>query len=193
VSFKDDVKFVKDELSSDEKVLEGAFKLEKIYKKHKTKIWTSLIVVVLAFGGNAINNYIIQSNLESANSSLLTLQNNANDNQALANLKSKNPKLYELFLYSNAVKSKNIKVLNELSNSKNSIISDISKYHNSIISNKIGDSKYYKDLSLIEDAYKFIESNDNKKALNKISLIEQNSPLYSLGIILKHQTIEVLK
>ncbi len=193
MSFKDDVKFVKDELSSDEKVLEGAFKLEKIYKKHKIKIWASLIVVVLAFGGNAINNYMIQSNLESANSSLLALQQNANDNQALANLKSKNPKLYELFLYSNAVKSKDTKVLGELSNSKNSIIADVSKYHNNIISNKIGNSKYYKDLSLIEEAYKFIESNDNQKALNKLSFIEPNSSLYNLAIVLKHQTIEVSK
>ena len=193
MSFKDDVKFVKDELSSDEKVLESAFKLEKIYKKHKIKIWASLAVILLAFGGNAINNYIIQSNLESANSSLLALEKNANDNQALANLKSKNPKLYELFLYSNAVKSKNIKVLNKLSNSQNSIIADISRYHNDIISNKIGNSKYYKDLSIIEEAYQSIQSKDNKKALDKISLIEQNSPLYSLGIILKHQTIEVLK
>ena len=193
MSFKDDVKFVKDELSSDEKVLESAFKLEKIYKKHKIKIWGSMIVIILAFGGNATNNYMIQSNLESANSSLLLLQNNSSDANALANLKSKNPKLYELFLYSSAVKSKDTKVLSELSNSKNSIIADISKYHNDIISNKIGNSKYYKDLSIIEEAYKFIQSNKNEKAVDKLSFIEPNSSLYNLAIILKHQTIEVSK
>jgi len=193
VSFKDDVKFVKDELSSDEKVLEGAFKLEKLYKKHKIKIWAFLAVIVMTFGGNAINNYMIQSSLESANSSLLALEKNSNNKEALANLKIKNPKLYELFLYSNAVKSKDSKSLSELSNSKNPMIADISRYHNNIISNKVGNSKYYKDLSTIEEAYEFINANDNQKAVDKLSFIEPNSPLANLAVILKHQTIEVAK
>ena len=46
MSIKDDVKYVKTELSGDEKVLESAFKLETLYKKYKFVIWGAAAALV---------------------------------------------------------------------------------------------------------------------------------------------------
>jgi hypothetical protein len=193
VSFKDDVKFVKDELSSDEKVLESVFKLETIYKKHKIKIFGLLAVAIIGFGGVITNDIIKESNLNSANLALLALQKDSSDADAKAILKSKNQSLYSLYRYSQAVKNSDIKVLTELSTSQNKIIADLSNYHLNMFQNKNADSKYYKNLSIIGDA--FVSIKDNKKSLadGKLTLIEQNSELYKLSTIMRHQTIEITK
>ncbi|MDQ7085513.1 MAG: hypothetical protein Q9M36_11560 [Sulfurovum sp.] len=49
MSIKDDVNYVKKSLSSDEKVLESAFKLETLYRKHKVKLWGLAIALVVFF------------------------------------------------------------------------------------------------------------------------------------------------
>lgn len=193
MSFKDDVKFVKDELSSDEKVLESVFKLESIYKKHKIKIFGLLAVTIIGFGGVITNNIIKESNLNSANLALLTLQKDSSNADAKATLKNKNQKLYSLYRYSQAVKNSDTKILTELSTSQNKIIADLSSYHLNMFQNKNADSKYYKNLSIISDA--FVSIKDNKKSLadDKLTLVEQNSELYKLSTIMRHQTIEIVK
>jgi len=193
VSFKDDVKFVKEELSSDEKVLESVFKLENIYKKHKIKIFGLLAVTIIGFGGVITNDIIKESNLNSANLALLSLQKDSSDADAKATLKSKNQKLYSLYIYSEAVKNADIKALTELSKSTNPIISDLSNYHLNILQNKNADSKYYKNLSIIGDAFVLIKDNKKSLAYDKLTLVEQNSELYKLSTIMKHQTIEITK
>lgn len=193
MSFKDDVKFVKEELSSDEKVLESVFKLENIYKKHKIKIFGLLAVTIIGFGGVITNDIIKESNLNSANLALLSLQKDSSDADAKATLKSKNQKLYSLYIYSEAVKNADIKALTELSKSTNPIISDLSNYHLNILQNKNADSKYYKNLSIIGDAFVLIKDNKKSLAYDKLTLVEQNSELYKLSTIMKHQTIEITK
>ncbi len=79
VSIKDDVNYVKKELSGDEKVLESAFKLETLYKKHKLKIWGAAIALILFFGGTAAMDAMHEAKLVKANEAFLTLQTNADD------------------------------------------------------------------------------------------------------------------
>jgi len=58
VSIKDDMNFVKTELSGDEKILESAFKLETFYKKYKLPIIGTvgaiLLYVVVSMGMEAV-------------------------------------------------------------------------------------------------------------------------------------------
>jgi len=193
MSFKDDVKFVKDELSSDEKVLESVFKLESLYKKHKKKILSLLVVTVVGFGGVVTTNMIKESNLNSANNALLALQKDSSNKSAEETLKNKNPELYSLFQYSKAVKGGDIKVLKDLSSNQNKILADLSSYHLNMFQNKSNSSKYYKNLSIIGDAFVLIRDNKKSMANDKLTLVEQNSELYKLSTIMRHQTIEIAK
>ena len=193
MSFKDDVEFVKEELSSDEKVLESVFKLETLYKKHKKKLFGVLIITVLGMAGVVTTNIIKDSNLNSSNNALLTLQKDNSNRDAEMILKSKNKELYALYQYSKAVKSGDIKLLTELSHSKNEILSDLSKYHINMFKNISGNSKYYKNLSVIGEAFVMIKDNKKRVARDKLTLVEPNSDLYKLSVLMKHQTVEIKK
>jgi len=190
VSIQDDVKYVKKELSGDEKVLESAFKLEELYKKNKYVIWAAVAAVILFFVGSAVMDSMKQSKLEDANSAFLTLQTKADDAQALETLKQKNPALFELYTFSQAAKKQDAKALNSLSSSKNSIIADSSKYSAASIDKKPVDSKLYKEMTLLEEAYVSIKAGDMKNAKAKLELIDERSPLSMLARLLAHSTIK---
>jgi hypothetical protein len=190
LSIKDELEYVKEELSSDEKLLENAFKLERFYKKHKIKIWAVLILVVGGFGGKAIFDAYSEHKLNVANQALLTLEANPKDSKALEELKSNNPKLYSLYLYSTAIKNQDIKTLQELTNGDDKLILDLAKYHINILKNRAGESKYYKDLATLEKAYEYIKEGKKAKAKELLSMIDVQSPVANIANLLKHFTIE---
>ena len=191
MSIQDDVKYVKKELSGDEKVLESAFKIEELYKKYKLVVWVVVAAVILFFVGSTVMSAIKQAKLEDANSAFLTLQSKADDAQALETLKTKNPALFELYTFSQAAKNSDAKTLNSLTSNKNSIIADSSKYTAASIDKKPVDSKLYKEMSLLEEAYVSIKDGDVKNAKAKLELIDERSPLSMLARLLEHSTIKV--
>ena len=181
---------VKRELSSDEKVLESAFRLETLYKKYKIIIWAVLIGLIIFFVSSSVIEKMHESKLKEANSAFLVLQKNPKDTMAIATLKKKNPALFELFTYAQASKNKNIDSLTSLTKSKNEIISDISTYEVSVLKNKTHDSKLYKELVMVEEAYLAIKSGDMKSAKLKLALIDERSPLATVASLLRHLVIK---
>jgi len=190
VSIKDDVKYVKAELSGDEKVLESAFRLETLYKKYKVLVWGVAVVVPLFFIGQAAMASMEETKLEDANKAFLTLQENPKDTQALSVLKEKNPSLFELYTFSTAAKAHDVKALTSLTKHKNEIIADSSKYTIAAIDNKAVDSKLYKELALLEGAYLAIKSGDTKSAKAKLELIDERSSLQMFAKLLEHSMIK---
>jgi len=190
VSIKDDVNYVKKELSGDEKVLESAFKLETLYKKHKFKMWGVVAALVIFFGGKAIQETMHEAQLAKANEAFLTLQIKSDDATALQILKENNPALFELFAYAQAAKKQDAKVLESLSASKNSVIADASAYTAGVINKKPVASTLYKEMSLFEEAYLAIEAGDAKTAKAKLELIDERSPLAVITGFLKHSIIK---
>jgi len=190
VSIKDDVKYVKTELSGDEKVLESAFKLETLYKKYKFVIWAVTAAVILFFLSQTVMKSMHEAKLEEANKAFLTLQKTADDAEALAALKAKNPALFELYTFSTAAKSKDVKTLQTLTSSKNEIIADSSRYTVGAIDSKPVDSKLYAELALLEEAYLAIKSGDTASAKAKLELIDERSSLQMLTQLLEHSMIK---
>ena len=190
MSIQDDVKFVKKELSSDEKVLVSAFKLETLYKKHKFKIWAVAAALILFFVGKTAMDAMHNAKLAEANQAFLTLQTKADDVQALQTLKEKNPALFELFSYAQAVKKHDIKALNALAGSSNAVIADSSKYVAATLEKKSSDSKLYKEMALLEEAYLAIKAGDPKSARSKLELINERSSFAMLASLLRHSTIK---
>ena len=190
MSIKDDVNYVKKELSGDEKVLESAFKLETLYKKHKFKIWGVAAALVIFFGGKAIQESMHEAQLKTANEAFLVLQQNPTDKASFKILEENNPALLELFFYAQAVKNQDAKTLKTLSSSKNEIIADASTYTAGVLNKKPVDSILYKEMALFEEAYLAIGAGDAKTAKEKLELIDERSPLAVITGFLKHSIIK---
>ncbi|EIF50270.1 hypothetical protein [Sulfurovum sp. AR] len=190
MGIKDDVNYVKRELSGDEKVLESAFKLESLYKRYKFHLWGVIVVLILFFGGQAVMGALHEAKLEKANEAFLTLQNNSEDANALKVLQENNPALLELYTYAQAVKKEDIKGLESLSTSTNSVIADASGYTAGVLNKKPVESKLYKEMALFEEAYLSILAGDVKKAQNKLELIDDRSSLSVIREFLMHSTIK---
>jgi hypothetical protein len=191
VSIQDDVKYVKNELSGDEKILESAFKIETLYKKYKLLIWGIVAAVLLFFIGSSVMESMHESKLEDANKAFLTLQKKPNDTSALETLKSKNPALFELFTFSEAVKKQDIPVLTTLASSKNEVVSDSSKYVVANLEKKEANSRLYKEMADVEGAYLALKANDPAKAKEQLELIDERSAVAPIATLLKHATIKV--
>ncbi|RLA76558.1 MAG: hypothetical protein DRG30_02495 [Epsilonproteobacteria bacterium] len=190
MSIKDNVKYIKKELSADEQVLESALKLETLYNKHKYKIWAVLVIIVLSFVGKVILDTVQEARLESASQAFSILQKDPNNSEAIEVLRSKNHALYELYSYAEAVKSKDPKQLDALTSSKNPLIADVSRYSKQVLESKSSDSVYYKEMSLIGDAYIALKAGKNKEAKEKLELIDARSPVAPVADLLKHYSIK---
>ena len=193
MSIKDELNYVKGELSSDEKLLENAFKLERIYKKHKIKIWAAVVLVVVGFGGKAGVDAYNEHKLMKANDALLTLMSKPDDKTALSELKSNNPKLYNLYTYSSAIDKKDIKSLESISRGNDALLDDLSAYHLNVLDSKAGDSKYYSDLSALEKAYEALKNGKKSEAKTILAMISENSPVAGVAKYLKHYTLTAEK
>lgn len=190
MSIKDDVKYVEKSLSGDEKLLESTFKLEALYKKHKFKIWAVIAAIVLYFGGQAVMTEMHEAKLAKANEAFLTLQSKSDDASALKILQENNPALYELYSFAQAAKNQDIKTLESLSKSTNAVVADSSQYTAGVLNKKPVDSKLYREMALLGEAYLAIEAGDTNTAKDKLELIDERSPVGVIASFLEHSTIK---
>ena len=181
---------VKKELSGDEKMLASAFKAEKIYKKHKIKIFVVVGIVIAYFAGTTIIEMFAQDKREKANTAYLVLEKDAKNSDALNSLKTNNPALFELFSYQEAVKATDTVLLKSLSTSKNEIISDLSAYHLAVIEGKPSDSKFNADIAKVHNAALLIKEGKTIEAKEELELISEDSPVHNISKMIKHYSIK---
>ena len=181
---------VKKELSGDEKMLASAFKAEKIYKKHKLKIFLIVGIVIAYFVGTAVMETIAGDKRERANAAYLVLEKNAKDSNALNSLKTNNPALFELFSYQEAIKASDATALKRLTISNNEIISDLSSYHLAVIESKPSDSKFNADIAKVHNAALLIKEGKTTEAKEELELISEDSPIYNISQMIRHYNIK---
>ena len=190
MSIQDTLNEAKKELTNDEHMLASAFKLEKLYKKHKIKLYSVLTIATLYLVGTAIMDNIAQQKLVSANSAYLTLSKDAKNETALNELKSNNPALFDLYTYQEAIKSSDKEALKTLSTSSNKIIADISSYHLAVLEGKPVESELYNEFALVHNASLLIKEGKIDDAKNELDLISEDSSVYNISKMIKHYTIK---
>lgn len=119
MSIKENVDYVKNELSSEEKFLENFVKGERFFKKYGTLIFTFIAIAILVTIGMLVKQKIEESNKLEANIAFNKFLENA-DEKELFIIKDKNEKLYEIALFlkakrENKTSEVNIPMLKELS------------------------------------------------------------------------------
>ena len=181
---------VKKELTNDEHMLASAFKVEKIYKNHKFKIFAVVGIAIAYFAGTAIMENIAQGKKEAANAAYLTLEKDAKNATALTELKTNNPALFELYTYQNAMNNSDATALKTLSSSKNEIIADLASYHLAVLEGKSADSVLNADIAKVHNASLLIKEGKVTEAKEELELISEESPVYNISKMIKHYSIK---
>ncbi|MDD3343171.1 MAG: hypothetical protein PHR87_06310 [Sulfurospirillaceae bacterium] len=188
MGLKENIKAVKEEISTEEQFLEGMIKGERFFKKNKKYIISLLAILVIGGSGYAMNDMIHQSNLSASNIAYQTLLQDANNTKAREILQQKNPKLYMLYEFSQAVQKNDIETLKRLSSLKDDPnISDLATYQVSQLEKgDLSKSELFSGLVLLEEGYGLLKEGKIDEARLKFAQIEVNSPLKQIAKNLEH-------
>ncbi len=195
MSLKDNIKMVKEELNSEEKFFEKAVITEKFVKKYKKVMIASVVAIVVFVAGNLVYEANLNSKILVANTALNQLNKNANDTNALSELKISSQELYDVWMFSQAVTNKDLEAIKKLKNTKTLIIDDLAKYELATDVSSLDDyassgDAIYRDLALIQSAVLLFEENKIEEAHNKLLKVSQNSSLYKLVQTLLHYGVK---
>ena len=191
MSMKENVDFVKEELNSEEKFLEGTVKVERFFKKFKALILglgTILIVALIAYN---VNNYNNEQNAIAANIAFDKVIADPSDKDALNTLKESNNKLYEVALYLQAKKDgvypeTNIPYLKELTQYQKALSSSNVEQLNTL---SMQNDFLLKEFAIFNKALILVNQGKYKEAKIALNLIQKSSKAVELSNLLQHHLL----
>ncbi len=188
MSIKENVDYIKEELSSQEKFLENFVKGERFYKKYKILIFAFIAIVIIGSIGALVKSNMDASNKVKANLAFNKVLQDSNNTQALEELKNTNGKLYEVALFLQAKKD------NKPVNVSIPMLKELSQYQEALSNkniDKLNDLSMQNDFLLKEFAIfnkALLLTNEGKFEDAKIALklIPQTSKAFELANLLNH-------
>ncbi len=195
MSIKENLEQVKSEFKSDEKLLEGAFRLEKFFKRYKWVLLFIVVAFIAYLGDTKLQDYkheqtkeritqIYNEALESPNN--IALQNK---------LKEVAPQLYDLYQFARASEHNDVNAFKKLSQSSNEIVKTFAQYSYASLSrdkNLLEKSPILKEMSALQ-AVDLLYGENSKDAITNahknLSTIPLSSSLYAIISVLKHYGI----
>ena len=188
MSIKENVDYVKTELSSEEKFLESFVKSERFFKKYKTLIFAFVVVIIVGIIGFFIKENMAQSNKLKANIAFNQVLENSNNAQALATLKDKNPQLYDIALYLQAKKEAKVAQISV------PLLKELSKYQTALANKNISELDnlsmqndfLLKEFAIFNKALLLTNEGKFNEAKTTLALIPQNSKAFELAKLLNH-------
>ncbi|MDD3007712.1 MAG: hypothetical protein PHQ70_02460 [Arcobacter sp.] len=187
MSIKEDVNYVKNELSNEEKFIENFVKGERFFKKYKTLIFAFIVIIIVGSIGIIIKKNIDNANKFEANVALNNYFNNG-DKNALEILKNNNQKLYEIALFLDAKKENksaqiDIPMLKELLEFQLATHSNnIEKFDNLSLQNDF----LIKEFAIFNKALILVNEGKYEEAKTSLNKIPQTSKAYELANLLNH-------
>ena len=189
MNLKENVSYIKEELSTEEKFFESFFKVEKFYKKYKVAILSVIGLIIAFISISEITDYIKEQNKIKANKAYNNILLNRNDKKSIEILKEANNKLLNIALlqiskektqttnveflkqitmYNKAIQDKDISALNRLILEQNFLLKDFAIFNKALIQTQ---NKQY------------------KKAKQTLETIPFDSSIIDLVIMLKHYLV----
>ncbi|MEA3553183.1 MAG: tetratricopeptide repeat protein [Campylobacterota bacterium] len=184
MSLKENINYIKEEVSAQESFMEKTFKLEQFYKKYKTIIFGSVTLAVIAFIGVSVTQYQNEQNKIKDNQAFNLLLENPNDKLSLNYLEENNKKLYEIAIYMNdKTKKTNVEFLAELSTYSKAIEKDNIDELSAVTQKQ---TFLLKDFAIFNKALIQAQNGKYQDAKESIKLIPANSSVASLSSMLEH-------
>ncbi len=109
VAIKENIDYIKDNLSSEEQFLQGAIRSEQFLRRHKKLFIIASIALIVVLGAWAATTAIQTYNKNNANAAYNALLADSGDTSAKQNLIAKSPSLFALF----ALQSKDQNLIKE--------------------------------------------------------------------------------
>ncbi|MDX4038800.1 hypothetical protein [Aliarcobacter skirrowii] len=190
MSIKDDVNYLKNELNNEEKLLENFVKLERFFKKYKKIIYVLILLAIITPIAIFTKNKIDESNLYKANIALNNYLEQG-DESSLQYLKNKNQSLYEVALFLTAKKE-----LSEI-NISSKYLKELLEYQiaakemnfDKLDALRKNDDFLIKDYAILHEAIILVNQEEYEKAKAILEEINQDSKVYELAILLKHNLV----
>jgi len=187
MGLKENIDAVKKELSAEEQFLESVIKAEGFWKKYKKLILSILFLVIAGSLAYTMKQYMQEKNLMASNKAYQILQANPSDSEAVETLKSKNPNLYELYLFSSQIKKGDFDTkIND------PILQDMVEYQKASVS-KSGLKEYsqkqnalLKEFASLQEVYLLFKDGKTKEAKAILAQIPENSPIGQLAQSFQH-------
>ena len=186
MSLKENVSYIKDEISTEEQFFENFFKIEKFYKKYKKIILAVVVAGVLGLIGMALFDFLSQKNAVVANEAYTKVLLNNNEKGALDELKSANEELYNIALF---------QISQEKTTASNvAYLEDIASYNTAVAKGDIAaldgmimqQDFLLKDFAVLSKTLILIEKKEYKKAKDTIARIDEKSRVLPLSNMIKH-------
>jgi hypothetical protein len=186
MSLKENVSYIKDEISTEEQFFENFFKIEKFYKKYKKIILVTSALVITGVIGLAILDYTNEKNTIAANDAYSKVMLNNADKASLDELKSANEELYNIALFQIS-KDKTIATNAQF-------VKDIAAYNSAVAKSDLvaldgmimNQDFLLKDFAILSKTLILIEKKEYKKAKDAISRIDEKSRILPLSNMIKH-------
>lgn len=190
MSLKQNVEYIKEEMTNDEKMLEGLLRLESWFRRYKLALFTLLGILIVAIIGYIGNNYYQhnkQQNLANAYEKALK-----GDEVALKILKDSKSRLYDLYLFKNALKSNDTAMLKTLESSRDPIIAQFATAQTASLNKDINllNSQNAGDFGYLQAALLEIKAGNLQKAREILAKIKNDSPIRDLANSLTHLSIK---
>lgn len=188
MSMKDNVDYIKQELSTEDKIFEGTVKLERFWKKFKFLIIGAVIVIIGAFVGLSYKKSADEQNKIAANEALNVFVQDYKNEKALAELKELDKNLYEVALYLKASKNNEIQAVNA------PYLSQLMSYNEALNKNDLAklndlsmDNRFLlKEFAIFNKAMLLTEEKKYEEAKSILKLIPETSQANQLAQLLLH-------
>jgi len=198
LSLKENIEMVKDELNSEEQFFEKAVQTERFVKRYKKPLIGIVAATIIVIATGTVYDITQQNKIDTSNAALNVLMTEPNNKEAQEQLKSLNPKLFDVWSFSQALKTKDRDTLRALQASKALVVADLSEYELAAIDEDEAALESYtqksgallKDLAQIEAAVILMNKGEKDAARAKLSMIDINSPVYQLAQSLAHYGVK---
>ena len=186
MSLKENVDYIKEEISNEEKFFESFFKVEKFYKKYKFIIIALVVLVLGYFITTNILSYVKEQNAIAANKAYNTLLQDPKNKEAMDILKEKNKTLFNIAMYKiNKDNTADVDVI---------YLDNIAKFNKAVANNDIEQLNklildptfVLKDYALFNKALILSNNKEYKKAKETLKNIDKNSQVNTLADLLRH-------
>ncbi len=190
MSLKQNVDFIKEEMSNDEKMLEGLIRFEGWFKRYKIPLIALAIGIIIFTFGYMGNNYY-QENKQQELSSLYEKALKG-DESAIASLQKSQSRLYDLYLFQKALQSNDAETLKTLESCKDPIIAQFARLQNASLNQNLSilDSKESGDFSYLQAAFLEIQAGKMQEAKVILSKIQNDSHVRDFANALEHLSIQ---
>ncbi len=195
MSIKNDIKMVREELTSEEKFFERTVITERFLRKYKNLLIALVASIVLLVGISILYEINEESTILAANEAFNELSINPADQNALTRLEVLSPNLYDAYIYSKAIINKDLKTIENLQTSQAMIIPQLAKYEslrsqNDLEVYSLSQDAIYKDLARVQIAIFLLNSGKIEKAQAKLRLITEMSSLNKISKSLLHYGVK---